>query len=156
NISKGWDRSSWVSLRPNGIGLTKPNHYLEMMKAVWENRDQAGYAWRILSQGVCDGCALGVSGFQDWTMKGPHLCSVRLKLLRLNTMPAMDHRLLEDVSRLGKMNAAQLRSLGRLPYPMIRRHGDPGFKRATWDEALNLAAENMRKAGAYCADASAK
>jgi hypothetical protein len=24
---------------------------------VWENRDRPGYTWRILKDGVCDGCA---------------------------------------------------------------------------------------------------
>ena len=40
------------------------------------------YAWRILSKGVCDGCALGVAGFHDWTITGVHLCTTRLDLLQ--------------------------------------------------------------------------
>ena len=58
----------WVSLVPYGIGRTKPNHYLEILKTVWDNRHDLPYAWRILSKGVCDGCAPGVAGFRDWTM----------------------------------------------------------------------------------------
>ena len=27
------------------------------------------------NQGVCDGCALGVAGFHDWTLSGVHLCT---------------------------------------------------------------------------------
>ena len=57
---------------------------------IWENRDNLDYAFRILRDGCCDGCSLGTSGMHDWTMKGIHLCAVRLQLLRLNTMPAMD------------------------------------------------------------------
>ena len=90
-------RDLWVSLRPNGIGLTKPNHYLEMLRAAWENRRALPYAWRILRKGVCDGCALGVAGLHDWTIEGVHLCTTRLSLLRVNTMGAMDHGLLADV-----------------------------------------------------------
>jgi molybdopterin-dependent oxidoreductase alpha subunit len=142
---KGWDPSSWVSLRPNGLGLIKPNHYLDMLKAAWQNKDQAGFAWRILSRGVCDGCALGVSGFHDWTMEGPHLCTVRLNLLRLNTMPAMDPSRLRDVSSLRGLSGKDLRELGRLPYPMIRRKGEAGFSRTTWSDALDLAANYIRK-----------
>ncbi|TAM58103.1 MAG: hypothetical protein EPN50_08640, partial [Chloroflexota bacterium] len=59
----------WAGLRPNGMGEVKPNHYLEMAQTVWENRRHPGYAWRILSKGVCDGCALGVAGFHDWTIQ---------------------------------------------------------------------------------------
>ena len=70
-----------------------------MLKVLRDNRDNLGYAWRILRDGCCDGCSLGTSGMHDWTMKGIHLCNVRLQLLRLNTMPAMDHSLLEEPTR---------------------------------------------------------
>lgn len=136
----GWNPKQWAGLAPNGLGQTKPNHYLDMAKIVWRNRDQLPYAWRILSQGVCDGCALGTSGLHDYTMDGVHLCMVRLELLRLNTMPALDVGVLEDASKLARLTAAELRELGRLPYPMLRRHGERGFTRVNWDDALQLAA----------------
>ncbi len=137
---KGWDRSRWVSLAPNGIGHVKPNHYVEMAKVIWRNRDQLPFAWRILTRGVCDGCALGTAGIRDFTMEGVHLCMVRLELMRLNTAPALNEKALEDASRLAQMTASELRELGRLPYPMLRRKGEKGFSRVTWDEALKLAA----------------
>lgn len=52
-------RESWVGFKPYGAGETKPNHYAEIVKTVWENRRNLRYAWRILRRGVCDGCALG-------------------------------------------------------------------------------------------------
>lgn len=139
----GWNKSNWVSLAPNGIGHVKPNHYLDMAKIVWRNRDQLPFAWRILTKGVCDGCALGTSGIRDFTMDGVHLCMVRLELLRLNTAPALDVKVLENAERLSHMSATELRELGRLPYPMLRRKGDRGFRRIGWDEALALAAERL-------------
>ena len=54
--------SLFVGWRPYGIGLQKPNHLIEMARTVWENRGNLAYAWRILSKGVCDGCALGEIG----------------------------------------------------------------------------------------------
>lgn len=78
---------------------------------------------------------MGVAGLHDWTIDGWHLCLTRLSLLRLNTMPAMDASLLGDVRALRRLDNAALRDLGRLPYPMIRRRGEPGFRRVTWDEA---------------------
>lgn len=129
---------------PNGIGHTKPNHYVEMAKVVWRNRDQLPYAWRILTKGVCDGCALGTSGVHDFTMDGVHLCMVRMDLLRLNTMPALDIKRLADAKDLAQMTAAELRELGRLPYPMVRRGGEPGFTRISWDEALEIAAARLK------------
>jgi len=133
----------WVSLVPYGIGRTKPNHYLEILRTVWDNRHDLPYAWRILSKGVCDGCALGVAGFRDWTMEGVHLCTTRLDLLKLNTARALDPAVLADVARLPRSSGA-LRALGRLPYPMLRRRGDAGFTRVSWDDALVLAALRIR------------
>jgi molybdopterin-dependent oxidoreductase alpha subunit len=141
---KAWDPSLWASLKPFGMGEQRPNNYLEISKALWENKAQLPYAWRILTQGVCDGCALGTTGMKDWTMKSIHLCNIRLRLLRLNTMPALDVRLLEDVSGLKGKRNEELRNLGRLPYPMVRRRGERGFYRVTWGEALNLIASRIR------------
>jgi molybdopterin-dependent oxidoreductase alpha subunit len=119
---------------PFGIGRTKPKHFRDMLHVVWKNKDNLPYAWKVITRGVCDGCALGVAGLHDWTVKGPHLCMTRLNLLRLNTVSALDERLLADVSKLEKMDNAQLRELGRLPYPMVREKGAPGFRRISWNE----------------------
>ncbi len=142
---KLWKPSSWVSLVPNGFGHVKPNHYWEMFKIAWENRDQLPYAWRILTRGVCDGCALGTTGVRDFTMKGVHLCMVRLNLLRLNTATALDMRLLEEPALLVRKSAKELRDLGRLPYPAIRKKGEYGFKRVSWEEAYRVIAARIRQ-----------
>jgi molybdopterin-dependent oxidoreductase alpha subunit len=139
-----WTPSLWASKKPFGIGEKRPNNYMELVRALRENRDQLGYAWRILNHGCCDGCALGTKGMRDWTLPEIHLCNVRLRLLRLNTMPAMDPRLLADVGALRHKSSAELRDLGRLPYPMIRRAGDPGFQRLSWDEAMAVIADRIR------------
>src|ERR1051326_3331182 len=116
-IQKTW-KTRLKAAVPFGLGQIKPKHFRSMAAVAWENRDNLSYAWKVLSRGVCDGCALGVAGFHDWTIDGGHLCMTRLTLLRLNTMPAMDPRQLEDVSKLASMSNAQLRELGRLPFPM--------------------------------------
>ncbi|HEX5733119.1 MAG TPA: FdhF/YdeP family oxidoreductase [Blastocatellia bacterium] len=138
-MSKGWDKKTWVSLVPNGINQVKPNHYFEIIKTAWRNRDELPFAWRILTQGVCDGCALGTTGIHDFTMDGVHLCMVRLDLMRLNTMPALDLKHLADAGELSRKTATELRELGRLPFPLIRRRGERGFRRITWDEAIEIA-----------------
>ncbi|MGZ8920456.1 MAG: FdhF/YdeP family oxidoreductase, partial [Limisphaerales bacterium] len=107
-------------LVPFGLLDRKPRHFRDMASIIWQNRDNLGYAWKVLSRGVCDGCALGVAGFHDWTIKGTHLCMTRLNLLRLNTMPELDITVLADISALEKLSNAELRALGRLPYPMSR------------------------------------
>ena len=126
----------WVSPRPNGIGLQKPNHFGEMAQIAWRNRRNVRYAWRLLTEGVCDGCALGTGGLHDWTIEGTHLCLTRLRLLEMNCADALDHSLLGDVASLRLKSGAELRDLGRLAHPMRRRRGERGFTRITWDEAL--------------------
>src|ERR1041385_5232864 len=104
-----------------GLGRQKPHHYREMARFAWENRGELPFAWRILRDGVCDGCALGTSGISDWTLKGTHLCMVRLELMRLNTAPALDPSALSNVASFAGWSSERLRGLGRLPEPMIRR-----------------------------------
>ena len=127
-----------------GLGRQKPHHYREMVRVAWENRAELPFAWRILRDGVCDGCALGTSGLKDWTIPGTHLCMVRLELLRLNTAPPLDVRVLEDVAPLARRTSSDLRALGRLPEPLIRRRGERGFRVVGWDEALDRIANGLR------------
>lgn len=137
--------SLWANWKPFGVGEIKPHHFTEMAKTAWDNKGHPLYAWRILNEGVCDGCALGTTGMHDWTMQGIHLCTIRLNLLKLNTMPALPwKRLRDDLPGLKALSSADLRNLGRLPYPMVRRKGEAGFTRVSWDDALTLVADRMR------------
>ncbi len=136
------------TLAPFGMGARKPRHFRDMARVAWQNRDNLGYAWKVLSRGVCDGCALGVAGFHDWTIDGVHLCMTRLNLLRLNTMPAMDDARLADVSTLAHLDNRRLRDLGRLAHPMRRRRGERGFTRVSWDEALAAIGRRIQKTDA--------
>lgn len=172
---------------PFGLRTTKPKHFREMFKVAWRNRDNLAYSWKVLTRGVCDGCALGVAGLHDWTIDGYHLCLTRLNLLRLNTMPEAEPRQFEDLEKLaerlraerpkdvrswptgpapsptphhaiegeldedfsdgvygGTWDNAQLRELGRLAYPMLRRRGDPGFRRISWEDAVGRIAARIR------------
>lgn len=131
---------------PFGLGQTKPRHFRDMLRIAWENRDNASYAWKVLSKGVCDGCALGVAGFHDWTIDGVHLCMTRLNLLRLNTAPAFEPRLLSDISDLKRLSNVELRKVGRLPCPLLREKGEKGFRRITWEEAYARMARRIRAA----------
>ncbi len=138
--------SLWAGWKPFGLGETKPHHFTEMLQTAWDNRRHPLYAWRILNRGVCDGCALGTTGMRDWTIDSVHLCTIRLNLLKLNTMDAMPWtRLRDDVEGLSRLSSKELRDLGRLPYPMVRRKGESGFTRVTWDVALDLIAERLRQ-----------
>ena len=125
------------------IGQTKPHHFREMLGVLWENRKELPYAWEVLNHGVCDGCSLGPYGLKDNVLDGVHLCMTGLKLLKLNTMSALDMSVMSDVNRLRNLQPERLRSLGRLPYPMIRRKGERGFSRVSWQEALDVVCKSI-------------
>ncbi|APC49356.1 formate dehydrogenase [Virgibacillus halodenitrificans] len=145
-VSKKPAPEHWVSPIPFGLGKVKPKHIRDTMKIMWENKDNLNYAKNILTKGVCDGCALGVSGLQDQTLQGPHLCTTRLNVLRLSTMPAMKEEVVHsDINELKKYSSKELRGLGRIPYPLIRRKGESNFSRISWDEAMDMIAEKMKK-----------
>jgi molybdopterin-dependent oxidoreductase alpha subunit len=118
-----------------------------MVRAVIDNRHDLGYAWKVLTRGACDGCALGVAGLHDWGQDGVHLCTTRLRLLEFNTAPPMDHSALGDVSSLSDLDGAGLRALGRLAHPMRRRAGEPGFTQISWSEALTAVGGAVSAAG---------
>lgn len=144
-LPKTPDPKLWVSPIPFGLGKIKPKHIRDTMKVVWENRDNLPYATRILTQGVCDGCALGVAGLRDQTLTGPHVCTTRLNVLRLNTMPAMKESIIHsDIDELQKFSSAELRKLGRIPYPLSRKKGEKRFTRISWDDALNRIAKKIK------------
>lgn len=135
--------SLWVSWRPNGVGLVKPNHYGEMLRTIWVNRKNLRYGWKVLTKGACDGCALGVAGLHDWGQDGIHLCSTRLRLLEFNTAGVMKADALADVASLTHLDGAGLREFGRLGYPLRRRKGEPGFSIVSWDDALSVISDAM-------------
>ena len=68
-IEKSW-RDHLRSIVPFGLGARKPKHFRDMLRVVWKNRDNLGYAYKVMTKGVCDGCALGVAGLHDWTIDG--------------------------------------------------------------------------------------
>ena len=121
----------------------KPRHFREMFKVAAINRGKWLYAWNILNKGVCDGCSLGPRGLRDDVIPGTHLCLTRLGLLRVNTMDAFTESTVSDIKQLRTLTNEQLQNLGRVPFPLIRRRGDPGFKRLSWDEANTLAAGTL-------------
>lgn len=134
----------WRNRVPFGILSRKPRHFRDMLHVLWRNRDNLGYAYRVITRGVCDGCALGVAGLHDWTIDGVHLCMTRLNLLRLNTMAALDPTRLSDIASLRPLSNGQLREMGRLAHPMLRLKGEPGFRQITWTEALQRIARQIR------------
>src|SRR5262245_42337366 len=142
----GETHRGWRNAVPFGLASEKPRHFREMAKVAWENRDALGYAWRILRDGVCDGCSLGPRGLKDDVIEGTHLCTTRLRLLRVNTMGPLREADVDDVERLRHRTNEELQHLGRVPFPLLRRRGERAFRRISWSEAIEVAAKEIRAA----------
>ena len=121
-------------------------HYIgKILAATWQNRRELSYTWKILKDGVCDGCSTGSHGLQDDVLQTTHCCIARLKFLRRNTIGPLDPASLSDVARLRGIAPQRLTSLGRLAYPLIRRKGQRGFLRISWEEAIDVIAKEIRQ-----------
>ena len=121
-----------------GLGQQKPHHYREMVRIAWENRDQLPFAWRILKRRRLR------------RLRARHLGPLGLDaaghapLHGAAGADAAEHRAgarsracSPTSPRSRGRSSAELRALGRLPEPMLRRRGEPGFRVVTWDEALD-------------------
>ena len=75
-VSSRWMPELWASPKPFGLGEQHSRNFWEVFRAIWENRDQLPYAYRILNEGVCDGCSLGTMGMADWTRVGTPILSI--------------------------------------------------------------------------------
>ena len=137
---------NWLSrLLPFGpTGQAVAHGFNELLGALWENKTALPYAWSILNHGVCDACSLGRYGLRDNLLDGLHLCTTRLKLLKLNTMGPLETSRLGNIQRLRSLGPEKLRSLGRLPSPMLRRKNDRGFSRVAWEEAFEWITKTIR------------
>jgi hypothetical protein len=63
----GASKRQWVSLVRYGLNQQHPNAYGDILRAMWESRDNLGYAWRILRDACCDGYVLIPKGRLDPT-----------------------------------------------------------------------------------------
>ena len=111
-----------------------------MATIAWATRAHPWYAWKVLSEGVCDGCALGVAGFHDWTIDGVHLCTTRLELLELNTADAFDpHRARRRRRPRGSHSARELRGARTArPIRCVAGGASAGSTAISWGEALDV------------------
>jgi hypothetical protein len=111
--------------------------------ALWTQRARLGFAWDVLRHGVCTDCSLGASGL-DGGADGTHLCGRRLRRLPRETSAPFTPGVLADIAALRGLSTEALRGLGRLPRPMLRRAGQPGFQPLSWMDATALAAARLR------------
>lgn len=102
--------------------------------AAWAARNHVGYALDVLRHTACAGCSLGSVGLRDHVRPGLHLCRRRLDgLSRIVAPPVPDPTL----GGTDLLDADQLRTLGRLTSPLLRRAGGR-FEVLPWEDATHL------------------
>jgi anaerobic selenocysteine-containing dehydrogenase len=137
-------RRTWRSWVPFGIGQVKPTHFRDMARIVWENRDNLGYAWKVITKGVCDGCALGVAGLKDLDGKGAASLHDAAE-----SAPAQYDAGAGSSSARGRCRAdddEQPATSRAWPTRLPDASGawNTGFRRITWDEAYSRIAQRIR------------
>jgi len=101
---------------------------------------------RMRSKNACKTCALGMGGQQGGMVNEaghfPEVCkkSVQAQAADMGkTITEADLRRL-GVDDLAALTSAQAEALGRLTFPIVCAPGDTHFRRASWDDAMQLAA----------------
>jgi predicted molibdopterin-dependent oxidoreductase YjgC len=111
--------------------------------ALWKSRGQLRFGLDVVRYGVCDACSLGSHGLTDSRGQGVHLCGLRLEQLSRWTCGALRIEELPDMATLRSLDADSLRSMGRLPFPMLRRAGADRFTAIQWHDADKLIASRL-------------
>jgi molybdopterin-dependent oxidoreductase alpha subunit len=123
----------------------KPRHILSIVETLRDNLDGWHNVWRVLN-GPCNGCAVQTDGLRDNVLpNSPHFCSVRLSLIEEVLRRDFDPALFADVTKLRRLSNTRLERLGRIPVPLLRRHGECAFQVLSFEEAYDLAAEWIAK-----------
>ena len=127
-----------------GLGMASRSRLFPALPgALWKSRGQLRFGLDVLRYGVCDACSLGSHGLSDSRAAGVHLCGLRLEQLQRWTCGALRIEELPDMATLRSLDADSLRSLGRLPFPMLRRAGADRFQAIQWRDADKLIASRL-------------
>jgi anaerobic selenocysteine-containing dehydrogenase len=136
-------RAALASLVPFGFGLPRDLSPSDVAAAAWRNRRSLRFGLDIIRYGVCTTCELGSHGWHDDVIAGTHLCHRRLREVDRWTRDAFDPLKLPRIDALQALSAEELRALGRVPVPLIRRAGEPRLQPLSWEDAQNLVASRL-------------
>jgi len=128
-----------------------PAIFYSMRKAI-ETRSPLEFTRRMASRNTCKTCALGMGG-QRGGMRNeaghfPEFCKKSVQAQAGDMQGPIAERCFEQtpLTVLQHMTSADLERLGRLAFPIIAEPGDTHYRRTSWPEALDRAAEALRTA----------
>lgn len=105
---------------------------------------------RLRSRNACKTCALGMGGQQGGMVNEaghfPEVCKKSVQAQAADMGRVIDEQYFAEhsIADLERLTSAQAEALGRLTFPVIADQGADHFRRATWDEALDVAADALR------------
>ena len=107
-------------------------------------------ARRLAAHNACKTCAVGMGG-QRGGMRNeagsfPEVCKKSIQAQAADMRPPIAESFFRthDVAALERLSGRELEAAGRIGFPLVWRDGDGHFRRASWDEALGLAAAAFR------------
>lgn len=107
---------------------------------------------RLRSKNACKTCALGMGGQQGGMTNErghfPEVCkkSVQAQAGDMGGVITEEFLRRTPIAAFELMTSGELEKLGRIAFPIICESGDSHFRRITWDEALDRAAQAFRAA----------
>jgi molybdopterin-dependent oxidoreductase alpha subunit len=102
---------------------------------------------RLRSRNACKTCAVGMGGQSGGMVNEaghfPEVCkkSVQAQAADMGRVISEQDLAATSLADLERFTSAQMEALGRLTFPIIATPGATHYRRATWDEALSVAAE---------------
>lgn len=105
---------------------------------------------RLRAKNACKTCALGMGGQAGGMVNEaghfPSVCKKSMQAQAADMQPAIPEAFLAatPLVRLARMSSAELENLGRVGFPLVAEPGDSHFRRVSWDQAFELAAQAMR------------
>jgi molybdopterin-dependent oxidoreductase alpha subunit len=105
---------------------------------------------RLAAHNACKTCAVGMGGqrggMRNEAGRFPEVCKKSIQAQAADMQPPVDERFFRthDVAALERLSGRELEAAGRIGFPLLWREGDRHLRRASWDEALGLAAAAFR------------
>ena len=110
-------------------------------------------AKRLRSRNACKTCALGMGGQRGGMVNEaghfPEVCKKSMQAQAADMGGAITEEWFRQhsIKDMETLTPRECEYAGRLAFPVVAREGDTHFSRVSWDEALDLSGDALRRAG---------
>jgi len=106
---------------------------------------------RLRLRNACKTCALGMGGQRGGMVNEhghfPEVCKKSIQAQTADMQAPIPEALFREtpIAALARMSERELEDLGRIGFPIVCLDGETHFRRASWDEAMGIAAGALMK-----------